>query len=282
MLELMGASVELSAAGFHVAEPVIDRPLPEGAGRLVADATRAILRVDGVGTFAIAQGSRVRLEPEPAASEGALSMWLHGTVAALLLAQRGHFALHASVVDVGGVGVALAGLRRAGKSTTALRLTQLGHRLVTDDVSPLITGDHVTVHPYTRPVYVLAETAATLGLDVSGAQPVLPEHPKLALSASAGGPVPLGAIVVLEASETGPIIDAMRVGGAQAHWLVSLNIYRVNLLRDLWETEMFAWAAAVAQTVPVHVVRRPAEEWTVDAVANTVERIALSRTRSAP
>jgi hypothetical protein len=273
--QLMGASVELGVAGFQVAQPVVERRLPAAPGHLVADRRRAILRIDAVGTFAIADGDSVRFDPLPGAAPEAVSMWLHGTVAALLLAQRGGFALHASVVEVHGVGVALAGRQRAGKSTTALRLTQRGHSLVTDDVSPLEGAGPVTVQPFSRPVYVFPHTAARLGLDVSSARPVLPEHPKLALPGSPRSAATLGGIVILRAEAEGPV-GAAAVRGARAAWLVFENIYRVQVLRMLWEEQMFSWSGALAAAVPVHVVTRPAEGWTVDEVADAVEGVVAA------
>jgi hypothetical protein len=271
--ELMGASVEVADAGFDVADPVIDGPVAGGGGHLVAGPRRAILRIADVGTFAIANGERIRFDPDPGASPDAVSMWLHGSVAALLLAQRGDFALHASVVDAGGVGVAIAGPRGVGKSTTALRLAQRGHPLVTDDVSPLRGGDPVTVHPYSRPLHVWPHAAQTLGLDLANARPILPEAEKLALPTASRAPVELRAIAVLETSADEASVEVARVRGAQAHWLLRANTYRTELLTDLWQVEMFAWAGAIASSVAVHVVTRPAEGWTVDAVADTVERL---------
>jgi hypothetical protein len=279
MLELAGATVEIAPARFEPFDPIVDGPVLGGAGHLVADPRRAILRVPGVGTFAIAEGTRVWFDPEPSVPEGAASMWLQGTVAALVLAQRGRFALHASVVEVDGVGVAVSGLRSAGKSTTALRLTQLGHRLVTDDVSPLVAGDEVTVHPFDRPVHVFTETAASLGLDVSTARPVLPDHPKLALPTAPRGLVPLEGIAILETAEPESSVHAERVRGARAHWLIRVNIYRADVLHELWENEMFVWAGKIAAQVPVHVVTRPTAGWTVDPVARAVEQIALTGPR---
>ncbi len=270
----MGVGVERAAAGFHVTDPALDAPLPWGDGHMVADPRRAILRVREVGTFAIADGSLIRFDPEPDVLPGAVSMWLHGSVAALLLAQRGRFALHASVVEIDGLGVAVAGPRGAGKSTTALRLAQRGHALVTDDVSPLDAAGPVTTHPYSRPVHVFSQTADTLGIDVSDAQPLLPAHLKLALPAPSRAPGPLGAIVVLGVAEADATLDAVRVRGAQAHWLICVNLYRAELLGDLYRAAMFEWAAAVAQKVPVHVLTRPATGWTVDAVADAIERMA--------
>ena len=273
--ELIGARVEAAPPGFEIVDPAVDRPLPGGFGHLVADRRRAILRVDGVATFAVEDGTCVRFEPAAGAAPGRISMWLHGTVAALILVQRGTFALHASVVEIGGHGVALTGPRRAGKSTAALRLAQRGHPLVTDDVSPLSEADPVIVHPFDRPVHVFPETAAELGLDVSGASRLFAAHAKLTLPAPVLEPVPLAAIAVLGA-EPASAIRSTRVAGARAHWLVAANVYRAELFGELWQDEMFRWAAGIAAKVPVHAVTRPEEGWSVDAVADAIEQLGGS------
>ncbi len=277
--QLIGASVEAAPPRLDLVDPIVDRPLPGGSGHFVADRRRALVRVDGVATFAIEDGRRVRFKPEPGAAQGRIAMWLHGTVAALVLAQRGRFALHASVVDIDGRSVALTGPRRVGKSTTALRLAQRGHSLVTDDVSPLQSAGRVTVHPFARPVHVFAETADELGLDVSDASRLFADHPKLALPPPSLEPVRLGAIAVLEAEPTSKVRSAP-VAGAQAHWLVAANVYRLDLLRELWQAEMFDWAAAIAGNVPVHAVIRPIDAWSVDAVADAIERLIGNRNAS--
>jgi hypothetical protein len=200
-------------------------------------------------------------------------VWLHGTVTALLLAQRGEFALHASVVDVDGLGVAVAGRRGAGKSTTALRLAQRGHPLVTDDVSPLQNEGRFSVHPFGRPIHVAPETARGIGLDVSAAPPVTGDDSKLTLPPPASAPVPLRAIAVLRAG-SGLAVEAVRTRGLRAHRLVRLHTYRGPMLQQLFHTELFTWAGEVAAEVPVYVVTRPAQGWTVDAVADVLERIA--------
>jgi hypothetical protein len=271
--ELMGASVELAPAGFDLTEPAIDRALPGGGGRVVAERRRAIVRVTEVGTFWIADGSRIGLEPEPGVDPGLVSMWLHGTVASLLMAQRGRFALHASVVAIQGLSVALTGARRAGKSTTALRLRQRGHELVTDDVSPLDCERSVTVHPFSRPVHVLPQTAESLGLDVSAAGRLFDEHPKLALPPPGRTSVELEAVVVLRV-EDDATVAIRRVRGADAHWAIGTNVYRVELLGELWREDMFEWTGAVAARVPVFAVTRPSDGWTVDEVAAAVEAVA--------
>jgi hypothetical protein len=274
--QLLGVPLEPMKATMRMADPVVDVELPGGRAWLTAVPDRALLRVYGIGAFEVERGHRIRLRPEAGAPSRAVSYWLHSAVASLLLAQRGQFALHASVVQVAGVAVAVCGERGAGKSTTALRLAQRGHPLVTDDVSVLALGDGVKVHPLAYRVRVLPESARRLGLDTSRARRV-PRQLKLVMPAPSGvSSLPLAAIAELEHDGRAKV-SSIRVRGAKAHWTVDRNAHRGWLFRLLWEAEMFAWAGKVAATVPVHAVTRPAEGWTVDAVAETVEEIAAGR-----
>jgi hypothetical protein len=275
-LELLGVSVEVGAVELPIPDPVLDGPLPGGGGTIVADGSRAVVRVGGVGTFGISGGVYVRFDPEPGVPSGAVGIWLHGTVAALLLAQRGRFALHAGVVEVDGRAVGLTGPRRAGKSTTALRLAQRGHALVTDDVTPLEAGPPVTVHPFPRTVRVAPATARNLGLDLTDAREILPDHPKLALPAPSPRAVPLSAIVVLGEAPVEDV-DPARVRGAAAQRRIWEGTYRLHLLWALCERDLFAWSSAIAAQVPVYTVHRPGDGWTVDAVADAVERVATGQ-----
>jgi hypothetical protein len=226
-----------------------------------------------VGKFAVENGRRIRFDPMGGVESGVARAWLNGAVASLLMAQRGCFALHASVAVIGGKAVALTGRRGAGKSTTALALVQAGHGLLTDDVAPVRAGRSVVVEPFDRPVLVPLDTAVRLQLDLSEAEQVAEGHPKVALPFRPGPARALQAIAVLR-PERGGRMTARRVEGSLAHAYVGANVYRRQLLAPLYGDEMFAWANAVASQVPVHVITRPTPDWTVDAVAGAVERVA--------
>jgi hypothetical protein len=270
MDELLGASVEAGPAELEIAEPLIDRRLLSLGGRLVADRTRALLEIPSVATFAVEDGRRVRVQAAPGTHEGVVAMWMYGVVAALVLAQRGRFAVHASVVEVAGAAVAIAGRRRAGKSTAALRLSQRGHRVLIDDVAPVIPGNPPMVVPFERPVHIFEETADELGLDTSLAEHLFPEHPKLSLSAEDAGPIPLAAVIVLAPSATQMGLNVTRARGARALWMLVENAYRNRMLTNVYRDTMFAWAGEVARTVPVYAMTRSATAWTVDEVADAV------------
>src|SRR6185437_13108385 len=95
---------------------------------------------------------------------------------------------------------------------------------------------------------------------------------KLSLPAPAEAPRALTAIAVLRC-DGGTGVATKPLHGAVAHLALGGNAYRGAYLRALWEAEMFAWASEVASAVPVYEITRPAEGWTVDAVADAVEAI---------
>jgi HPr Serine kinase C-terminal domain len=58
-----------------------------------------------------------------------------------ILSEKGYLALHASSLDLNGRGITIAGESGSGKSTTALTLTQLGAKLISDDITFIYRSD---------------------------------------------------------------------------------------------------------------------------------------------
>jgi HPr Serine kinase C-terminal domain len=282
LAEVCGAGVRWGTVPAPPAEPVVDTVLWSGTARLAADRDRAVLRVAGLGEFAVSGGVEVVVDPAPGADAATVEAMLHGTVVALLLAQRGQFALHASTVAVGGAGLALAGARGAGKSTAAFELDRRGHRLVTDDVSPVLFGagasgvERPLVVPYGRRRHVWPQTARALALDLTGSEPIGPAVGKLSLPAPDAVPAPLHAVAVLQADPGATDLGAVRLRGIAAASALLGNAYRGPVLRALWRGELFAWSAALAAQVPVWLVNRPPDTWTVQQLADLLEDLAAT------
>jgi hypothetical protein len=241
---------------------------------LRADRERALLDITDVARFGIEAG-QVTVEPDDGAEPVALEAWRDGLVAALALAQHGRFALHANLIEVAGTPVAVAGLRGAGKTTTALRLAQRGGRILGDDVVRLDPAGQTVRYATTgRPMHVTPAAAATLGLDVSRAERVAAGAEKLVLDPIPAATGVLGAVVTLEVG--GDSFEHRRLSGTEAVRAVHESAYRIRILRRIWEAELFEWAVAVAAAVPVHLVRRPAEGWSGDEVAAALEAVAAA------
>jgi predicted ATPase len=260
-------------AVFHRVDP---------AQELTASERRAVLRVQGVAAFYVEDGARVTVEPATESDNFAINTYLYGTVTALLLAQRGMFALHASVARIDGRTVAIGGGRGAGKSTTVLALERRGHAVVSDDVAVIdIAGDHLVHRPTGRPVHVHPVTALALGVDTTGAVPVQRGDPKVSLPLERGTPCRLDEIVLLRAVA----VTELHVRARDRRYAVPVitrNVFRLGMLRQIYQPALFAWAAAVADRAPVHVLHRPRGPWTADRVAATVETlVAAGAARSA-
>jgi hypothetical protein len=271
--EVLGVPVTFGPVSRGVEDPVVER-FGAGGGGFSANASRATLHVPGVAAFAVDDGARVTVDAGDDPDHHGINAYLHGTVTALLLAQRGSFALHASVVRVDGRAIAVCGRRGAGKSTTVLALGQRGHEVVSDDVAVVdLAGDGLVHRPTGRPAHVWPEAADALRLDVSGATPVQRGDAKLSLSLSAGEPGHLQALVVLRAATVADV-SLRALERRDAIPVIARNAYRTGLLSELYRPALFAWSSAIAGRAAVHVAVRPRVGWTVDRVADAIERVA--------
>jgi HPr serine kinase-like protein len=272
----MGIAVETGVAEVAIPSPLLDRPVGDRGGRIVADRSRALVHIPEVATFAVLGGTRVVVEAARDADPTTVRGWLQSTIQAFALAQRGLFALHANAVDIAGRRVAICGASGAGKSTVVLRLGQRGHAMVADDICPLDPGDggRVMHQPARRAARVSPETAAALGFDVSGAVASAVDG-KLILPAPVAEPGPVDLIVGLVVAQDGGV-TRRRLRATHAVAMLQSNAYRVGILQPVWPDEVFDWAAQVASRLPVTVLVRPSGLWTVDEVATAIEEAAVS------
>jgi hypothetical protein len=268
-----GATVTVGVAPTQVDAPGINRPWDEdGDGSIVSSRTQTAVVIPGGGRFWVERGEHVVVEAGP---DDEPAPWLYGTVGAFVLAQQGRFALHANVVEVNGRGIVIAGRRRAGKSTTSMALAGAGHRLVTDDVATLDVDGAGVIHPPTgRPVHIHPQTAERLGISLARGVPVAGDPTKLALPNPAGAPVEIASIILLAAG--GPHSSALMLDDVEptrSAMVLHRHTYRRGVLAPLWSAENFLWASSVAHRVPVRLLVRPADGWTVDAVRAALEAI---------
>lgn len=105
-----------------------------------ASATEALLQVDGIVRFHVADGSRLVFRREGRASDEDVRAFVLSVPLAVLLLQRGIVPLHASVVRVGDGCAAFLGHSGAGKSSLAAWFCERGHALLGDDICALVPG----------------------------------------------------------------------------------------------------------------------------------------------
>jgi hypothetical protein len=205
---------------------------------------------------------------------------LLGPIFSCVLSQRGLTRLHASVLDVEGCVIALAGSSGAGKSTTAVALLQRGAALVCDDIAALGEQEgRFTVCASAPRVRMRPDAAAALVGASATLEPVWPGHESRralkaylpAAGAEEAGERALGAVFLL--GERSPSIAEPR-----ARPLTSLQaLPRLMARRHIPEAldrnahrRDFERLARLAETIPVYELLRPAG---LEAMGETVAEI---------
>lgn len=197
---------------------------------LTADRGHVLDYWDGTRCTIDASGTRLVLESPPGAGDPVELLLGLGLAFALRL--RGHLAVHAAGIDIGGEGVLLAGLPRAGKSTLAAALHALGHHAVSDDVCVIdFVGGRTSVHAGPRRLRLRADSRAVLERAVGRALRLsaAPDgrHLDLALPRTAVTSTPIGGIYWLER------LDTIEESGPQVRSLSAADAL-VRLISDTW------------------------------------------------
>lgn len=257
-------------------------PVAVPAGSPVRQARRLSIYADGTGLHQAVQGARflVREGREITAdlpleiNDAELHALLCGPPLGWLMCQRGLPPLHACVVAVGSVAVALAGDSGAGKSTLARTLVTRGHGLVSDDQAVI---DPVTrlVHPGFPAMKLWAGTAALAGDAVDPGRRVrdglekyiipMPDrfHP---------APLPLGLVLVLS---RGMEQHLERADPHAATALLLRCLYRPEFSRALDQGRTaLDWAVTLARATPVVRLERNDDLAALPALADSVEALA--------
>lgn len=91
--------------------------------------------LEAVGTFRVAGGSSIEVDPDPACPCSHMGVYLMGSCMGAVLHQRGFLPLHGSCVTDGARSILIAGDSGAGKSTLAAEFLKRGWKLITDDVT---------------------------------------------------------------------------------------------------------------------------------------------------
>ena len=206
--------------------------------------------------------------------------FLLGPVLALLCYLRGLLPLHASAVRIGGRAVAFAGRSGAGKSTLAAALYDRGYALVTDDICPV---DSLSTIPVVRPTFpgmkLSTTTLAALRSEKCDLVPVQPVGDKMQVprtSAFDPTPLPLDLLYVIQDSPDDRDDRVATVSGAEAFEQLSVEIYRPEIGRFLFQrSALFSMAAQLSAHIAVRRLIRRQDYSRLSALARLVESDAM-------
>ncbi|CAM2064386.1 hypothetical protein SCOR_03390 [Sulfidibacter corallicola] len=183
--------------------------------RFHAEPRRILLRHDGVGSMLVCDGNRIVIDPDPAADQRVIRLFLLGSGMGAILQQRRVLTLHASAVVCGSGAVLFLGSSGVGKSTTAAAFQKRGFAMLTDDLCAVhqTREGRAYLHPGFPQIKLWPDSVRALGLTGEKAYPLHARIPKVAFGLSGpfpNGPTPIHHLVALVSTETGPpVVDRL-------------------------------------------------------------------------
>lgn len=236
------------------------RPVPDGLENPVASGPtwqiageQFLLRIPDIARFLLSNGREIAFEPEPAASDDDIPIFLLGTVFGILLHQREQIVLHASAVRINGKAVLFCGNSGAGKSTIAAALVQRGYPLMTDDVCAvaMAAGSVPMVYPDGRQLKLWAQSIDRLDLAARRGERVRERlekfyvEPEQALSA----PLPLGAVYALREARPPHAAGIERPNVVDCALILRRNAYRPAMVTRMGQKAQYFHAATTIANV---------------------------------
>lgn len=204
-------------------------------------------------------GSRIWVKWPDDLSSALRAFNLIGPGLAMALKLQGKTILHASVVDIGGISIALAGPSGVGKSTLAAAFEQSGYRVLTDDLCVLDTSasGRFAIPPGPPRIRLLPDSAEAL---LGGGSELIPtpdgdklEHSLKWVTARGGQQaVPLAAIYFLTGRADHMTIST--ISPRDALFLLLKNSY-LNYISDArMRANSFQTIGELVTRVPVHLL----------------------------
>lgn len=239
-----------------------------------------LCRVAEVGSFLVADGTRISVAPAAGASPAAVHNMLFGMAFGALLIQRGQFALHgASVLTPAGVAV-FCGDGGAGKSTLAALLGPAGFPVVSDDVSAVVdVAGHLGVARGTTVTKLTDAARESLRWSADGPRIQGFREPKTVASLGSlqvTSPAHrLGAIYVLDRTSA---VSQMPLDRLEAVAAIERHVYKRAAVRPLGRrADYFTQALRIASDVPVFVLGHPAAAGPVAWAEEVAALLRVSR-----
>lgn len=232
-----------------------------------------LIHVPGLARYFVTAGRDIVIEPCVGSDRNAVSTFLTGTVLAALLQQRELVPLHASAVATGTGAVLFAGWSGQGKSSLLAALIERGYVAMSDDVTA------VEMDAAGKPRALAAFPSMRLWRDTldmlcwRGRTRVQEGMEKylIPIKSFSPAPLPVRAVFFLTQSDRSDI--AVRpMSSAKAFRALRKFTYRKAYLKGLGAgTTHFRTLAAMAKSVPVFRVIRPAYPFLLDALADRID-----------
>lgn len=235
----------------------------------------SVLVIPDVARFCVRDGREILVDPEPAASERNVRLFLLGSAMGMLLHQRGILPLHANAIAMEGGAVAFLGHSGAGKSTLAAAFHDRGRGILSDDVCAIVrSGAAVVVQPGIPRLRLWRDAVERSGRMVDGYERAFDALDKYTVTTdqtARSAAMPLKAIYLLVREEASTAPKIRSLSGIAAYQALTENTYRGSFIKIVGDSEAhFEACLALSRDIPIFTLTRP---WDPGAIGATVSRI---------
>lgn len=236
----------------------------------------ALLNIPRVARFWIDDGKLIVVEPAHQASERDIRLYLLGSALGAILYQRGIFPLHANAIEISERAVAFCGASGSGKSTLAAWFNDHGHRILSDDVCAIASGDPLLVAPGLPRLRLWRDALEARGRSSAGLERSFSGEEKFDLpnDCQADRPLPLGVIYLLEnrPNRIGEPVRIQAISGVNALDALLRNTYRGAFAEEMGIVDaLLKWCATICRSTPIFRVDR---DWDHQCMAQDVQLLA--------
>jgi len=235
-----------------------------------------LLSVPYVARYQVTAGMSITIDAEPNASVTMVDHHLRMLPLAALLYQRGMLAFHAAAVANDQGALLLAGDSGSGKSTLLAKMLQLGWTMLADELA--IVGLNMEGQPVVYPtiprIALWPDSCKKLGIDSTSLhhadanrREFIPQAFQVAVN-----PQLLCGINRLNIHSKSDV-ELEELTGSDRFRVVGALLYNSHVAEALCnKAEFLTSAAAVAQSTPISILRRPRGEWSVESLAKKITK----------
>ncbi len=254
--------------------------LPDATLNLVcaqARPGRFLLTLDNVAKYLVEDGEKITIEPDPAAREEDIRLFLTGTVFSALLLQRGLLPLHGSAIRSGNSAVIFSGPSGNGKSVLAAAFHQKGYSVAADELSAIDVDDNgiPTLLPGFPQTLLWADALARLGIDSRHLVRVRKDLEKYTLPLEKNAvtePLPVKRLYLLQTHNTTDFNLIPLYGLEKNHAVVECT-YRLPQVHGLGlGVSHFRQCSHVARHVDVIRLVRPSFPFDLETLVQVLEK----------
>lgn len=248
--------------------------------RVSMSPTEYLQKVINVASYYVANGNEIRIDPNPAADEKSVRLFLLSNAMAAALHQRNLIPLHASAIFHEDGIVLFCGPSGVGKSTTVTALQAKGYKVFSDDVcvlKPSVNNPDLIMAVPSYPMMKLwIDSFNKTGVQMAGEEdrirPHLAKYARFYHDEYEIAPRPIKRVFMLDSGSLEQRAIIKEMAAIESFSALQRNTYRHVQMNAMKKRDFhFSIVSKLTATVPVSRISRPQHVNTVNEVVELVE-----------